>query len=354
VILSDRTAVTPTFVAPMVSGPITFTLTVTNTSALTDTDATVVTVAYVDLALEKSASSATPRVGERVTYIITATNNGPDEATGVVVSDTLPAGVTFDAHDGGYDEATGEWAVGALAAGMSATLHITVTVDAVTPGTLITNTAVITEHSLTDATTGDHRAHAVIAAQHPDAVMVTVTPEAGGILEYTDGQGNTTTVEIPAGAVSETITIILTPLDGPSHSPDPWTFAGHAFTLEAYRGPYLLAGYVFRLPVSVTIEYSEEDIAQITDEAGLLIQTWVDGGWVDAACDGYLRDLEGNWLSTEICHLSEFALLGEGRAVGGATLVPLPLGLLRTRAALTAASLVVLMLLAAAVVGRRE
>jgi hypothetical protein len=271
----------------------------------------------------------------------------------VVVSDTLPAGVTFDAHDGGYDEASGEWAVGALAAGVSATLHITVTVDAVTPGTLITNTGVITEYSPTDLTTGDHRAHAAIAAQHPDAVIVTVTPEAGGILEYTDGQGNTTTVEIPAGAVSETLTLILTPLDGPTHGTEPFRFAGHAFTLEVYRGPYLQPGYIFLVPVLITIHYSDQDVLGL-DEETLILEVWTGTGWDDAACDGYDRHPYENWLSVEICHLSEFALLGEGRPVGGATLVALPLGAMRVRAALAAAAMVLLLLLTASVVQRRE
>ncbi|MGD2146812.1 MAG: proprotein convertase P-domain-containing protein [Anaerolineae bacterium] len=356
VALSDNSVVTPTFVAPLVSGPITFSLTVTNTSALTDTDSTLVTVASADLTLEKSASADTPREGERVVYVITVTNSGPDEVTGVVMSDTLPGGVTFDAHDGGYNEDSGEWTVATLAAGVSDTLRITVTVDPGTWGTQITNTAAITQYSPTDLTTDDHRAQTVIAAQHPDAVIITVTPEGGGTLIYVNEQGYTTTVEIPAGAVSETITIILTPLDGPTHPTAPWEFAGHAFTLEAYQGPYLEPGYVFQEPMSITIHYSDEDIAAIADEASLLIRTWVGGGWMDAACDGYLRNLEENWLSTEICHLSEFALLGEGRAVGvgGETLVAAPLPGLAMRTLLLALALAILFKIAASVVVRRE
>jgi uncharacterized repeat protein (TIGR01451 family) len=355
VALSDSTAVTPTFVAPLVSGPISFTLAVTNTSALTDTDSTVVTVASADLALEKSVNTATPRVGDKVAYIITVTNHGPDNASGVLVSDTLPSGVTFEAHDGGYDESSGAWEVGALAASDPASLCITVTVDAITPGTLITNTAAITECSPSDPSTGDHVAHAVIAVQDPDAVMITVTPEAGGTLVYTDGQGYTTAVEIPAGAVSETLTVILTPLDEPTHDTATLLFAGHAFTLEVYKGPHLQPGYVFGEPVVITIHYSDEDVLGL-DEETLTLEVWTGSGWEDAACDGYERHIDMNWLSVEICHLSEFALLGPSAAipVGGATLVPLPAGVLGARAALAAATMVVLLLLAAAVVERRE
>jgi hypothetical protein len=96
------------------------------------------------------------------------------------------------------------------------------------------------------------------------------------------------------------------------------------------------------------------------DEETLLLEVWTGSGWEDAACDGYERDLDANWVSVEICHLSEFALLGEAleRPVGGLTLAVVPLGALPARASLhlqlAAASLTLLLLLIAAVVLRRE
>ena len=59
-------------------------------------------------------------MGETVTYTLTADNLGPNDATGVVVSDTLPAGVTYVSNDGGaaYDGVNHvvTWTIGALAA----------------------------------------------------------------------------------------------------------------------------------------------------------------------------------------------------------------------------------------------
>jgi uncharacterized repeat protein (TIGR01451 family) len=48
-----------------------------------------------DLSLTKTASPDPVKVGEDLTYTLTATNNGPDKATKVTVTDTLPEGATF-------------------------------------------------------------------------------------------------------------------------------------------------------------------------------------------------------------------------------------------------------------------
>ncbi len=53
----------------------------------------------VKLDITKTADTANPRVGDDVTYTITVTNSG-DPASGVVVNDTLPAGMTYDSYSG--------------------------------------------------------------------------------------------------------------------------------------------------------------------------------------------------------------------------------------------------------------
>jgi uncharacterized repeat protein (TIGR01451 family) len=300
---------------------------VNNVSAMTATTRVRVG-SYADVAVTKAVSDPIPRAGATVVYTVGLTNEGPDGATGVVVSDTLPLGVTYVADEGGgaYDQGSGAWTVGALGAGQVATLHLTATVDAgLTAGTVVTNTARVIGSDQTDPDGSDNADHATIAAQHPDAVMVTVTPEDGGTLVYTDGEGRTIKVEVPAGAVSETVTLVLTPLDGPTHPTAPLFFAGQAFTLELYQDGVRQLGYVFGEPVLITIHYSDEDVAGI-DEATLALDVWTGGAWEDAACDGYQRHPDENWLSVEICHLSQFALLGQGQPVpvGGSTLAMAP------------------------------
>ena len=48
-----------------------------------------------DLALSKTVDNPTPNVGDTITYTITLSDNGPNSATNVQVTDLLPAGRTF-------------------------------------------------------------------------------------------------------------------------------------------------------------------------------------------------------------------------------------------------------------------
>ena len=86
--------------------------------------------------------------GQRVTYTLTLTNNGPGVATGVTALDKLPAGVVFVSAqgDGSYDSATGVWDLSdaPLAKGDVKTIAITVDITGEGAGTLVTNVARIT------------------------------------------------------------------------------------------------------------------------------------------------------------------------------------------------------------------
>lgn len=95
-----------------------------------DTEDTPV-VTGVDLALVKTVSPANPPVGSMLTYTLVATNNGGITATGVVVTDNLPAQVTFQSASstvGTCSQATGTVTcnIGTLAGGASASITIVV------------------------------------------------------------------------------------------------------------------------------------------------------------------------------------------------------------------------------------
>ncbi|MBA2732119.1 MAG: lamin tail domain-containing protein [Acidobacteria bacterium] len=88
--------------------------------------------ASADLSLTKTVNNSTPNIGERVVFTITLNNAGTDAATGVQVTDLLPAGLTFVSalpSQGTYTSGTGVWDVGTVSVGSpAATLTITATV----------------------------------------------------------------------------------------------------------------------------------------------------------------------------------------------------------------------------------
>ncbi|MCC6560642.1 MAG: DUF11 domain-containing protein, partial [Xanthomonadales bacterium] len=85
-----------------------------------------------DLGVTVAAPSGVA-TGGTFTYTLTATNNGPDPATGVLVTDVLSPSVTFVSSDCGATARAGTvvWNIGAMANGASATCTITVSMGAV-------------------------------------------------------------------------------------------------------------------------------------------------------------------------------------------------------------------------------
>ena len=81
--------------------------------------------------------------GAELTYHLTASNSGPAAATGVTVTDTLPANSTFVSASAGCAQAAGvvTCTAGNLASGASTTFDITVTAGS--SGTSLTNMATI-------------------------------------------------------------------------------------------------------------------------------------------------------------------------------------------------------------------
>jgi uncharacterized repeat protein (TIGR01451 family) len=102
-------------------------------SLVRSTNATIQVVSpnSVDLSITKTASPNPAQVGLTLSYRIVATNNGPANATNVIVVDSLPAGLTFGSVSTtqGVCGGTGmvNCNVGSLAVGASAIVTINVT-----------------------------------------------------------------------------------------------------------------------------------------------------------------------------------------------------------------------------------
>lgn len=100
--------------------------------------------ARADLAITKTVNVTNPNAGDTIIYTVTVFNNGPDDATGVQISDTLPVSLTFQRYTATQGVYTGGiWMVGNLSNTASATLTIEVKVNEDTSGQAITNTASI-------------------------------------------------------------------------------------------------------------------------------------------------------------------------------------------------------------------
>lgn len=145
--------------------------------------------------------------------------------------------------------------------------------------------------------------------------MIVVGPGVGGMLIYTDTSVLSTTVEVPAGAVSETIILALQPMAAPTQRPLPGLRSGdETFELSAYLGNDVLEGLGFLKPVTVTIRYTDTDVVGIVED-GLRLYYLDGSNWRDAAgtCSPpstYFLDTAANVMQVAICHLTEWNIQG--------------------------------------------
>lgn len=173
-----------------------------------------------DLAITKSDSIDPVIAGLAMSYTLEVMNNGPNEATDVVVCDTLPPGVTFDAgtSSAGCDDFGNivECTMPSLLNGASTSFDIGVTVDPTTRG-LITNTATVeatqtdpndTNDSAVEQTMVNASADLEVSkSDHPDPVA----PSGTLIFEVTvDNLGPSTATRV---TITDTLPVDVRPLD---------------------------------------------------------------------------------------------------------------------------------------------
>ena len=108
-------------------------------------------VPLADLSVIQTDTPDPVNVSSNMSYALTVANAGPEDATGVAVTDALPAGVTFQsasATQGSCTQAAGivSCLLGDLTSGSNATINIAVTAPVVT-GT-ITNSATVSGNEI--------------------------------------------------------------------------------------------------------------------------------------------------------------------------------------------------------------
>ncbi|MBI1881732.1 MAG: DUF11 domain-containing protein, partial [Chloroflexi bacterium] len=167
----------------------------------TTDSATILLTQPTDVTVSKLASPTVVAAGGTLTYTLVYTNNGPVTATNVLITDTLPAQVTFGgvvSQPGSVTGPTGSgqtrvWTVGTLASGQTGSIVFTVTVGSPVSGT-ITNSAVITT-TTPDSNPNNNNDDANVNVVNP-AITIAKTPDlqqvaSGGTVTFTIAVTNT-------------------------------------------------------------------------------------------------------------------------------------------------------------------
>jgi len=157
-----------------------------------DADVAEIGVSGTDLALAKVVDEEHPAEGDTLRFTITVDNLGPDDAAGIVVADTLPAGLAFAAaaaSQGDYDAGTGLWTLGGLADGAAADLEITAVVAAGAAGDTLINAARIEACDQADPDSGNDGDTAVVRVRGADLEITKIVnktmPHEGDTILFT-------------------------------------------------------------------------------------------------------------------------------------------------------------------------
>ena len=139
----------------------------------------------------------------------------------------------------------------------------------------------------------------------PAVVSVLVVPGLSATLTTTSAL-----VEVPAGAITQTITLVYEPSTATGGSPSgTLVFAGLAFSLTAVQDGSPLSGFVFERPVTVTLRYTDADVMGLV-EANLqpFYFNATTGLWQTDGIEVVGRKLPENEIVFTLSHLTRFGL----------------------------------------------
>lgn len=149
-------------------------------------------------------------------------------------------------------------------------------------------------------------------------VEVSVDPSSSGVtqLTYTADNGGSIAIIFPNNAVDAATDMVYTPMLTPTQELDSHAFAGWAFALNAFRGDSPVEELAFTQPVTVTIYYMDEDVAESGEDQMKLYYLDEQSAWADVAttcnpASTYTRDTATNRLSVNICHLSDYGAFNQ-------------------------------------------
>jgi uncharacterized repeat protein (TIGR01451 family) len=163
-------------------------------------------VPSADLELQKTASASSVLPGGTVVFTLTLVNNGPSQASGVTITDTLPPELTFvSSPDCTAAAQVVTCAVGALGVGAPRTLTITAQASVAAAGQTVTNTATA-ESTTPDPVSSNNSGTVQFVVQNATDLQLTKTVTPSPIAGLVDG-GTYTLTARNAGPIPTAINV---------------------------------------------------------------------------------------------------------------------------------------------------
>jgi uncharacterized repeat protein (TIGR01451 family) len=224
-----------------------------------------------DLAITKYAP-ATAVTGQPFTYTLTISNSGAMTATNLMVRDVLPTGSTY-LGGGGLEGNEVQWQIPELG-GFGATAQVTFTVSAAS-----------------DVSNDDYSVEADggFSAQGARAVttrivdaQVLLTAVSTETLSYI-GPDRSSIITFTGGSVFDD-TVVTYEETGEPDDLGNLSFAGRAFRLDAYQGNVLIEQAQLYEPMHISVTFSLADVSGL-DPDRLMLRYRDDGLWQDAGID---------------------------------------------------------------------
>ena len=255
-----------------------------NERAITTTGGANLTATAPDLAVTKTDSRGTITPGATTVYTITVSNSGTRDATGVVLTDTLPANTVLVAAGGTYTNASGTltWSPFGLAMGSNTTRLVTVTLNSSLPAgtSTLTNTARVVDDGTHggDTTPGNNSvtdvdtitASPALSFQKSDG-GATVTP--GSPIVYTMTYTNSGNIGASGVTITDTVPTNTQYTGGGAWNCAPNNSAGSICTINigVLAADSLAHTTTFTLTVNSTVPAGTTQIsntARISDDSG--------------------------------------------------------------------------------------
>jgi uncharacterized repeat protein (TIGR01451 family) len=214
-----------------------------------------------DLAITKSVDDTQPNIGEQVTFTLIVTNNGPNNATGVVVMDLLPPELIFNSatpSQGTYDSITGIWNIGSLNVNQIVTLLLLVTVDAEGE---ITNLANVSGNQ-NDPNLTNNQAISILNGQPAADLAIQKTadnlmPHVGDLVTFTINLYNAG----PSNATNVIVTDTVNPINGLIFD----SYTATQGTYNSLNGIWTVGDLNYNSSAQLTLKFIVNSIGQITN-----------------------------------------------------------------------------------------